>query len=301
MRRGGRRLAALFITMAALNAACLPEASVAPATPSPTLEPDATATVTRLELGTTVWYAGWTLAFGSAQASLDPKGGDVAVGLTLHNDGPDEAAFDEPIRLVAGSAAFEPTRESVLPDVASGGAARSEIRFTVMGRLDLASAAVVIGGPEAHQAVVPLGQPARAVTLEPVEIAQPAKPVVTAGSLKLSMQRAEVRADLPDWSLELHSDRLAITITYDMAYVGSFDGGASFTADNVRLRLPNGTSVAPRRDGRSQSTAVLLPKAAARGLTSRFEIPTPAGGTYQLVLQDGTRGAAVAFVIPKMP
>jgi hypothetical protein len=83
VRRGGRRLAALCVAVAALTAGCLPEASGPPASPSSTLEPDATATVTDIDLGTTVWYAGWTLAFGAAEASLDPKGGDVTVGLKL--------------------------------------------------------------------------------------------------------------------------------------------------------------------------------------------------------------------------
>jgi len=39
------------------------------------------------------------------------------------------------------------------------------------------------------------------------------------------------------------SDRLlaaldAVTLTYDVSYLGTFSGGYAFTGDNVRLRLP---------------------------------------------------------------
>jgi hypothetical protein len=192
------------------------------------------------------------------------------------------------------------TRDSAFPEVASGRDGAAEIRFTVIGQFDLGAATIVVGAPDAHQAVVPLRAAGGAVTLEPVAIARPAKPLATAGSLKISMLTAEIRADLPDWGLELPSATLAITITYDVAYIGTFDGGASFTADNIRLRLPNGGFIAPRRDGRSQSTTVLKPKATARSLSSRFEIPLPAGGSYQLVIQDGAHRAGVPFAVPTL-
>jgi len=89
----------------------------------------------------------------------------------------------------------------------------------------------------------------------------------------------------------------ALTVTYDVTYVGTFTGGIAFTGANVRLRLPNGTLVAPRKDGHSQSVVVVGPGKTAKSLISRFEIPTRTSGTLGIVVMDGSMHQVVSFKI----
>lgn len=297
MTGGASRLAVLSLGAAILAAGCLPEAGPASPSPSPSVEPEPTAVVTRVDLGATVWFAGWVLSIGTAEASLDPKGGHVTVDVTLQNDGDDERSFDDPLRLVSGKAAFEPARETVFPDLAAGASGATRIVYDVIGPFDLATASLIVGDPDGHQPVVPfVGE--GLVDLEPVPTTKAPKPTAAVATIRMTMTGGEVRADLPDWGLEMPRDLLALTVRYDVAYLGSFAGGIPFTRDNVLLQLPNGTYVGPRQDGRSQSNVVLKPKATAKNLTTRFEIPSPAGGTYRLVVRDSGGQAGIAFWIP---
>jgi hypothetical protein len=285
------------IAIAALVAACLPEASGPPPSPTPTLEPEPTAVETRVELGATVWYAGWVVGLGTAEASLDAKGGRVTIDVTLQNDGEAERSFDDPIRLVSGTAAFEPARETVFPDVAVAQTGTTRIVYDIIGPFALATAKLVIGDPAGHQPIIPFGGEGL-VGLEPVTTAKPPKPTAAVATIRMTMTGGEVRADLPDWGLEMPRDLLALSVTFDAAYLGSFGGGIPFTRDNVALQLPDGKVVGVRRDGRSLANVVLKPKATQTNLSARFEIPAPAGGTYRLVVRDSGGQASIAFWIP---
>ena len=108
-----------------------------------------------------------------------------------------------------------------------------------------------------------------------------------------------MRWDLPDWHDELPLATEALTVTYDVTYTGTFSGGIPFTADNVRIRLPDGTVLAPRADGHSQSIVAIGPGRTARGLTSRFEVPNGLAGFVAFVLRDGSAQKLIQFkVVP---
>ncbi len=293
---GSLRAAAVALVVALVAGACLsdaPEPS-SPATDSP--QPEATPTVTTYRLDTTTWYGGFVLTLKTVTAKLDPKGGPVALALALRNPGPDDATLDGPIVLRAGSRTVEPDRDSTLPVVPVGGTTFTSLVFDVDAGFDVPAASIVVGRVTEHQAVAPLVPGSvEVVTLEPRTAALDL--TGQAGALRITLLGLELRADLPDWRQELEPDLLALTLTYDATYRSSFVGGFAFTADNVALRLPDGTTISPRRDGHSQSTLVIAPGNREPGLQSRFEVPAPGDGAYVLVISDGSAKKELPFEI----
>lgn len=279
---------------ALLMAACGPEAPSP--TPSPTAFVQATPTITTYHLNTGVWYAGLVLTFGTTTAELDAHGGRVSVEALIKNPNRDDRTLAAPIHLDAGGAVFEPTRESVLPTIPAGLSASTTLDFEVVGLASVDDAVLIVGAPGDHLGVVPFGEGVPPVTLEPVAF----KPsgTVAAGELRLALRSGELRWDLPDWAEELPSGSAALTLTYDVTNKGTFSGGNPLTERNVELRLPDGTLLRPRADGRSQSTVLLRPGRTAQGLFSRFEIPAGLSGTCVLILHDAGDEAKLRFKLP---
>lgn len=292
-----RRVSALIaLALAATLAGCLADPAPPSAQPTPSASPDATPTVTSWYLDTTVWYAGLEIRFGTATASLDAKGGPVTVTLALENRGDADAGVAGPIRLTAGGRGIEPTRDSVLPTVPAGGRIAASIAFDVDAAFDLATATLRVGRAEEHQAIVPIVRgAAETETLEPVTLGLSS--TATAGTLRVRLTSVELRADLPDWNQELARDVLALTVRYDATFRSDFTGGFPFTGDSVSLRLPDGRTVGGRKDGRSQSVAVIGPGATLPQLLTRFEVPAPGGGAYAFLITDGSARASIPFTI----
>lgn len=293
---GLRRPVALAAATALVTAACLTDAPDSSAAPSATLEPEPTPVVTTYHLDTTVWYGGLVLTFGTATAILDAKGGPVEVEVVLANPGEVEAELGGPIRLAARDAAVEPTRETDLPAVPAGGTAAAVVTFEVDGAFYVPAAAIRVGRDSEHQAIVPLvaGPEATPVTLEPLEVEVAVEG--RAGSIEVRLTHVELRADLPDWDQELPADVLALTLSYFATLRSDFPGGAAFTTENVRLTLPNGETIGPRRDGHSHSIALLRPNR-RNTISTRFEVPAPGSGAYAFVVSDGSATVSLGFVI----
>ena len=294
---GLRRAGALAGAISIVLAGCLADPPPPTARPTPTVTPEATPTVTTYRLDRSVWYGGFVVTFGSATATLDAKGGPVVVEAVIGNPGDDDATMDGPVVLAAGALTVESTRESVLPLVPAHDLATASFVFDVAPDFDLAAAEIRVGREEEHQAIVPLAT-ASTSTVDLRPLAHDLAVEGTAGSLLVQLHRAELRADLPDWRLELDDGVLALTLTYDATYRATFSGGFPFTAANVGLRLPDGTVLEPRRDGHSQSVLVLEPGARAVALQSRFEVPAPGLGPYVLVIRDGAATTDLPFEIP---
>ena len=287
------RLLALAVT--GLVAACATPATP-PATTSPTATPLPTPVSTTYALDTTAWYAGLIIHFDAASSVLDEGGGAVTVDLRLENPGTELATLSVGVLLAAGGRAVEPIRGTVIPDVPPGTSVGTTLQFDVDGSFDVASAAIRIGRASEHIVIVPLVAGSQVLTtLEPVPLALAGK--ATAGTLTITITGGELRSDLPDWGLELPHGSMSLAITYTARYRGDFAGGFAFTGANLGLRLPDGTTVAARADGHSQSVAVLEPGTAVPNLFARFEVPVPAAGQYSLVVRDGTSRASIPFTI----
>lgn len=290
-RPGAAVLAAILVVTLG---ACEPAAPSA--APTPTRAPEPTPTTTLYPLRTTAWYEGLVLHFGDATATLDERGGPVTVGLRLDNPGEEAAELNGRIWLVVNGERLEPTRESVVPSVPGKGSAGAVLTFELQGIDEVDEAVVEVGDEPLHVVRIPLTPAGGApVVFEP--IALELRGAQTAGSVRITLRSGVVRWDLPDWSEELDAGLQALTLTYDVTYVGDFSGGLAFTGENVALRLPDGKIVNPRKDGHSQSVELIGARKTKKGLFSRFEIPAGASGTFALLVRSGSTERAIKFTI----
>ena len=301
MSRRGRlpRLAALGVAMALL-AGCI-DAPVPSVEPTPTPTPEPTPTTTTYQLGATIWYEGLILHVDDAVAILDERGGPVEVRIRVENPGDDEGELDARIRLLVDATSNDPpieaTRESKVPSVPAHGFVGALMTYELQGIPTVDKGVILIGEDVNHVARIPL-TPAGGdlVDFEPVVLS--VSGAGTAGDLRLTLRSGVRRWDLPDWSQELVASLDALTLTYDVTYQGTFSGGFAFTGDNVRLRLPNGTVIGPRRDGHSQSIELIGAGKTKRGLFSRFEIPTGMTGRFGLIVRNGKVSKTITFNVP---
>ncbi len=286
---------AWIVAVAVVLGGCSADETFAP-TVAPTLAPLPTPATTTYALRTTGWYAGLVIHLDDAVSVIDESGGVVAVQFRFENPGDDPLSLDAPLSLVSGARSVGPVRGTEVPAVPAGTSVGVTVEFDVDGTFDLAVAAVRIGRSDEHAVVVPLIAGSQdAVTLEPVAVDLAGS--ATVGSLTVRLSGAVLRADLPDWGLEVTLERLALTVSYSAQYRGTFGGGFAFTGDQIGLRLPDGTIIAAREDGHSQSIVLLKPGAAVPGLSSRFEVPLPGTGSYALIIRDGKLSVPLAFQI----
>ena len=268
------------------------------AAPTPTRAPEPTPITTTYQLGTTAWYAGLVLHVDSATATLDERGGPVVVALRLDNPGTDQAQLNGKVWLVVNGERIEASRDSKVPTVPAAGSAGAALTYELQGIRSVDDAVIEIGDAPLHVVKIPLTAGAGEVVLfEPRELdVSDARPE-TAGNLRIVLRKALLRWDLPDWLEELDADLAALTLTYDVTYVGDFAGGFAFTGDNVQLRLPDGTRVHARPDGHSQSIELIGSRKTKKGLFSRFEIPAGTTGDFALVVHSGGTERAIEFTI----
>lgn len=280
--------------LAAALAGCSSETTTP--SPSPTPAPLPTPVLTTYSLEMTAWIEGLVVTVHGASASLDPKGGPVTVTLRIDNPGADVAALDVPIRLTASGYVYNVVSGTVLPEVEAGASAEVSLVFEVDSHSSIDDGVLRIGRPGDHQVQIPFTNgPIPTITLKPAPAALSG--TVTAGGIRLVLRRREVRWDVPDYYQELPVSTEALTVTYDVTYAGTFTGGIAFTGANVRLRLPDGTLVAPRRDGHSQSVVLVGLGKTAKNLISRFEIPAGTSGTLGLLVIDGSIHRLIPFKI----
>jgi len=284
----------------ALLAGCI-DAPVPSVEPTPTPTPEPTPTTTTYQLGATIWYEGLILHVDDAVAILDERGGPVEVRIRVENPGDDEGELDARIRLLVDATSNDPpieaTRESKVPSVPAHGFVGALMTYELQGIPTVDKGVILIGEDVNHVARIPL-TPAGGdlVDFEPVVLS--VSGAGTAGDLRLTLRSGVRRWDLPDWSQELVASLDALTLTYDVTYQGTFSGGFAFTGDNVRLRLPNGTVIGPRRDGHSQSIELIGAGKTKRGLFSRFEIPTGMTGRFGLIVRNGKVSKTITFNVP---
>jgi hypothetical protein len=257
--------------------------SAAPA--EPTTAPDPTAGTTTVQVDGEAWFAGFHLTFGAATAEITPgRGGIVTIETVFENTGDEDATLDATLNLAS---AGENAREAIMmdiPRVPGGLSAKGVLAFDVEDTFTFDDAVLTLGRSGNQQAVVPLTAMAgEAVTREPAVVT--ASGGGQAGDLRIDLDGGELRADSP-WSHgQMEAGSLVLTMTYSATFESDFAGGFAFTAENVALRLPDGTTVGVIQDGRSQSIELIGPSATVKHLYSRFEIDDPAAGDYAFLVR----------------
>jgi hypothetical protein len=240
---------------------------------------------TSVEVNAEAWFAGFHLTFGTATAEITPgRGGTVAIETTFENTGDEDATLDATLNLAS---AGENAREGLgmdIPRVPGGASGKGVLAFDVEDSFTFGDAVLTLGRPVNQQAIVPLTASAgTAVALEPRTIT--ASGSGQAGDLRLALSGGELRADAPWKHGQQKAGTLVLTLGYAATFDSGFAGGFAFTAENVALRLPDGTTVGVIQDGRSQSIELIGPNSTKPDLYSRFEIPDPVAGEYTLLVR----------------
>jgi hypothetical protein len=257
-----------------------------------------------------VWHAGWKVSLGTATLETDSIGVRiVSIDAVFENLSTSTSSFNSQIAFVSGGNAYSDTAlEHELPRVPGGLTGTGIIAIQVDDDFTLDDATLIIGNPDNNQVTVPIGpdSPDELVTLEPIDI--PASGSADAGPIAFSVTGVEVRADLPDWSDEVEAGKLALTVSFEVTPASGIPiGNGVLQSDNVALRVPDGSALAVRTDGRSGVNELLQGREGTliSDLSARFIIDQPAAGTYAFIVR-GPYGAdramvegEVAFEVPE--
>jgi hypothetical protein len=226
----------------------------------------------------------------------------------FENLGTNEATFDSQLLITsAGNDYADETFDGhdfpTVPGLRTGDGSFS---FGVDAEFDLDEATLIVGNPANQQATVPIGPDGDdLVSLEPIDIA--AAGTATAGAVTLTIERAQLRADLPEKHSEMKAGKLAMIVFFSATPGSGIQiGQGVLQSDNVLLELPNGTAVAVISDGVSGVNELLQGKEGTTipDLAVRFEVEEPVEGAHAFVVRGnyGPGGADAegkfAFVVP---
>jgi len=273
-------------------AATEPEATSGPSTDSIAVDQD-------------FWHAGWKVTLGEATLGADSLGiQTVTFDAVFENLGMSPSSFNSQLALVsAGNAFADSGIDQDLPNVPAGLTGNGTIVIQVDESFTLDDATLIVGNPENNQAVVPIGpdSPDELVSLEP--LALPVTGSSAAGPVAFTVTGVEVRADLPDWSDQVEQGSLALIVSFEVTPGNGIPlGQGVIGGDNLALRLPDGTAVSVRSDGRSGVNELLQGRenTTIMDLSARFIIPEPAEGSYAFLVR-GTWGPDITMVDGEVP
>lgn len=282
---------ALAISVAACGgsgsaASAAPAASEAPASVAvESVAPEPSAATTTVQVDQTISFAGFDVTFGAATAELtEGQGGSVAIEAMFENTGSDAARFDGTLNLASGGENATEGFDMDIPSVPGGQTGKGTLAFNVEDSFSFDDAVLTVGRAENQQAIVPL-TPTAGTAVSQAPVAVTASGDGAAGDLTLRLLGGEYRADQP-WSHgQMEKGTFVLTMNYDASFESDFAGGFAFSGENVALRLPDGTTVGPIQDGKSQSIELIGPNATVKDAYSRFEIEDPAAGEYALLVR----------------
>ena len=305
-----RMLVALALVSALALAACGGGGDDEDPTPTSEAEPTAAETADEGDgevdeetatVGKDFWHSGWHVTLGEATlAEGEVAGAAVTFEAEFENVGTETATFDSQLVLNSAGNNYEAERfQEGMPEVPGEFSQDGEIVIEVDEEFTFDDATLIVGNAENNQAFVPIGDDSEYeyVSLEPQEVA--AAGTVTAGALTLTVERAELRADRPDWHDEMEEGSMALTIYFSaMPQAGIQIGQGVLQSDVVILQLPDSSAVAVISDGRSGVNELLQGKEGTTipDLSVRYAIPTPEeSGTYAFILRGpyGPGGATV--------
>jgi hypothetical protein len=246
-----------------------------------------------------VHYDGWVFELGEVRlAPAEPGAGDVEapgqmllVDLLIENPGrDDEAPVREDFTLERDGVAvpftvpYEGEGSEPLPVVPSGSTGSGQLVFAELAAdVELEGTELVFGQSDIHQARVPLDGAGTPVTLDPIEVTAPG--TATAGELTLAITGG--RLDFGDTITHypVPADKAILTLTFDVTASAGLDGyDRNLGGADLRLQLPDGTSLATRQDGLSSPNEIVSRSSSLQALQARFEVPADTSGQLQLVL-----------------
>ena len=240
-----------------------------------------------LTLGQRVHSAGFVIDAVKVQVARNPVGRHtVELVASVENVGPAPVPFEPVARLEHGGTELdrEPEAADEILSIPPTTPTAVVIRFPLPDGVaedgtGLTSGRILFGDPGRHRAVIPLdGAPPHALAPIPTD----AGGRIVAGNVTITVGGGHARFDDPLSHENLTAGRALLVLGFNAS---RGQGGApNLARDNFRLRLPDGSVTAVRRDGRSAPNVLLAPRTVSENLLIRFEVPDPPAGTYVLIL-----------------
>lgn len=239
-----------------------------------------------VEVNETFFHAGFEVDLGTATRADNV----VKINGTFKNLGPaSNARIDSTVTLRSGGNDYTDTAdfEQDLPAVTSKGQKTGNFAIRVDDGFSLDDAVLIIGHPDNNQAIIPLGPNSGETlrTLEPKELTITGQAV--AGPVTVDLEGGELRADLPENYSIADKDHLELTLRFSVTpSSGITIGQGVFQDPNVKLKTPDGKTIAVRDDGVSGVNELLQGKEGTTisDLSVRFEVKKPTAGKYTLII-----------------
>jgi hypothetical protein len=250
-------------------------------------------------IGESVHYAGFVFDLGDAtlapsenavdiEGTTDSTVGQLTIEATIENLGPEDAAPDQAdmhMELDGSAIDLDPFTFEGLPVVPGGSTTNAEIVFDGLpADFSIKGAELVFGDGTVNQARVPLDGEGETVTLAPLDITTGA--AGQAGEITFNVTSGNLSYGDPAFHVQLDEGTAVLTLEYTITGspgLWSGSGGVNVGWGNVRLILPDGTSLADTVTGGS-SNEILLPSATVDGMITRYEVPADVRGSLQLAL-----------------
>lgn len=262
-----------------------------------------------IEVNETFWHAGYEVSLGTANL-VDNI---VELDAVFKNLGSaSNAAIDSLITLRSGGNDYQDaaTLQQDLPALGPKAQGTGNFAIIVDDDFTFDDAVLIVGNPDNNQAIIPLGPNSGETlrTLEPLELAITGQAV--AGPVTVDLESGEIRADLPDRYSIADKDHLELTLRFSVTPDNGISiGQGVFQSPNVKLKLPDGKTIAVRDDGVSGVNEILQGRedTTISDLSVRFEVPKPTAGEYTLVIVGlwGPSSAEVTgettFTVPAAP
>jgi hypothetical protein len=239
----------------------------------------------QLDVKRTVWYGGKKITVG--KATYDPGADEpLQIDVLMENLAAKDDNSVSLTRVYFGAEGQNTEgRIKELSSLPGGQMSNGTFSF----RLDkpvtnLKTGVLTIGRSDTVQAVVPFGDPTKAVTLEPKKLLQ-APAEHTVGVLTFRVTTCEQRADYPVEHKQAPKGSYMVVCVVDVKSnkTSGYDHGV--WNSNFRLKLPNGTIVAPT----DWSIVLLNSNQQERDQPVGFTIRWPAPGAYALQVLDSGR------------
>jgi hypothetical protein len=239
-----------------------------------------------IEVNESFWHAGFEVDLGTATLADNV----VKIEGVFKNLGPAfNAAIDSTITLRSGGNDYTDTAifEEDLPQVPSKGQKTGNFAIRVDDGFSFDDAVLIIGHPDNNQAIIPLGPNAGETirTLEPKELTIAGQAV--AGPVAVDLEGGELRADLPEKYSIADKEHLELTLLFSVTPGNGITVGQGvFQSPNVKLKTPDGKTIAVRDDGVSGVNEILQGKEGTTisDLSVRFEVKKPTAGQYTLII-----------------
>jgi hypothetical protein len=199
------------------------------------------------------WHSGFHITLGQVQYTPAPKvtpgafavPGKVLMQAKFENLGPETFGYNPTMSLAVGNNQYTDidSQDQKLPNVPGKATGTGVIAFSVDNKFDLAKAVMTVGSGQFNQAVIPLGQSGKLVSLAPIKVAITGSLVlpmlykldVTGGDLSYDNPLNHQEEDAGSQLLVVHFTKTALVDT------------CCITAQQFSVKLPDGTAVAADR------------------------------------------------------